>query len=450
MKFLPFLVLVLSSVGLFGQQEKPSNTRRSMADSLSNKGSLRGCITDAATGKPLPGASIYFADLKLGTSANENGEYRFDDISNGSFVVDISFQGYAAVAKMVTISKNTIADFQLSASVVENENVVITGVSKATELRKAPIPISVVKKAELYRSSATNIIEALTRKSGVSAITTGPAIAKPIIRGMGYNRIITLNDGMRQEGQQWGDEHGIEIDEYSVQKVEILRGPASLMYGSDALGGVINILTNTPMSEGTLKANVVVSNNANNDLWGFHGNVAGNVKGINFSAYGSRKSAGDYQNKYDGYVLNSRFNETDFGVSGGINRQWGYTHLAVSNFDQHTGIIEGDRNDEGAFLLYTGSALERVASNDDLESKTVFVPNQRIQHFKLVSDNSISVGKNRLSVVVGFQHNQRQEFGDPEMSENAGACFVLKTITYNTDFHLVVCRKRIPTKVKNP
>ena len=96
----------------------------------------------------------------------------------------------------------------------------------------------------MQQTVSTNIIEAITRKAGVSSLSTGPAISKPLIRGLGYNRVLTINDGVRQEGQQWGDEHGIEVDEYSVSKIEILKGPASLVYGSDAMAGVITIITN--------------------------------------------------------------------------------------------------------------------------------------------------------------------------------------------------------------
>src|SRR6185436_14372413 len=144
------------------------------------------------------------------------------------------------------------------------------------------------------------IIEALTKKPGVSSITTGPGISKPVIRGVGSNRIITMNDGVKQEGQQWGDEHGIEIDESSVNKVEIVKGPAALIYGSDALGGVINIFTNVPVSEGTIKGNLLGNYQTNNHLRSFNADIAGNVHGFNWNAYASSVDAADYKNKFDG------------------------------------------------------------------------------------------------------------------------------------------------------
>ena len=110
-----------------------------------------------------------------------------------------------------------------------------------------------VRKEDLLKGVAVNLIDGLSKLPGISQISTGPAISKPVIRGLGYNRVTVVNDGVRQEGQQWGDEHGIEIDEYSVTKVEVLKGPASLMYGSDALAGVINIISNPTLPSGTIR-----------------------------------------------------------------------------------------------------------------------------------------------------------------------------------------------------
>ncbi|MFS2122275.1 TonB-dependent receptor plug domain-containing protein, partial [Kosakonia cowanii] len=80
--------------------------------------------------------------------------------------------------------------------------------------------------------------------------------SKPFIHGLGYNRVITLQDGIRQEGQQWGDEHGIEVDQNSIDRVEVIKGPASLTYGSDAIGGVVNLITPAPVPEGKILGSV--------------------------------------------------------------------------------------------------------------------------------------------------------------------------------------------------
>src|SRR5207253_4513320 len=122
----------------------------------------------------------------------------------------------------------------------------VTGSSRATEMRTSPVPIIGIDRIHMNRNLNTNIIDAIAKLPGVNAVTTGPNVSKPYIRGLGFNRILTLYDGVRQEGQQWGDEHGIEVDQNTVDRVEVVKGPASLIYGSDAVAGVVNLLPPNP------------------------------------------------------------------------------------------------------------------------------------------------------------------------------------------------------------
>jgi iron complex outermembrane recepter protein len=398
------------------------------------KGKLTGTVTDATTQKMLSNVNLYITDLKVGTTTNGQGVYKFNNLPNGTFTIEVSFVGYKSYVGAVIINGNTVANFSLATSVIENEKVTVTGVSSATQLKRLPMQVSIISKKQMDESAGTNLLDAIANQAGISIVTTGPAIAKPFIRGLGYNRVVTINDGIRQEGQQWGDEHGVEVDEYSAQKVEVLRGAASLMYGSDAIGGVVNILTNVPVTNNTIKANLMGSTNSNNNMYGGYANVAGNINGYSWNVYGSVKDAGDYKNKYDGKVLNSRFNEKNFGGSAGINKSWGYSHLLFSNYDQHVGMVEGDRDANGNFIL-NGYGITNELGN----SKTPLIPNQRIRHFKIASDNSFSFNDgSRVTALVGYQRNQRQEFGDVAAPASPTSWFDLKTITYNIAYHLPV------------
>ena len=140
----------------------------------------------------------------------------------------------------------------------ELNEIVVTGISQSSELRTNPVPIVAIDAQSLLENTSSNIIDNISKQAGVNQITTGAAIAKPVIRGLSFNRIVTLYDGIRQEGQQWGDEHGIEIDEFSVERVEIIKGAGSLMYGSDALGGVINFLAPDPVERGVVKSKWII------------------------------------------------------------------------------------------------------------------------------------------------------------------------------------------------
>jgi iron complex outermembrane receptor protein len=402
---------------------------------------LTGTVKDAATGTPLSGASIYFSDAKIGTIANIEGKYIVRNLPAGHHLVEVTNVGYTAIVEHIDVLTGSERNFSLIPAVVENRGVTVTGVTSSTSTRNTPTPVTLVRRSQLLETPSTNIIDALAKQPGISQISTGPAISKPVIRGLSYNRVVVINDGVRQEGQQWGDEHGIEIDEASVNRVEILKGAASLMYGSDAIGGVIHFITNVPVAEGTIKGNLFSAVQTNNGQVGLNANLAGNSNGFNWNVYGSSKSAKDYQNKYDGRVFNSRFNERNFGGYLGLNKRWGFSHLILSSFNQNLGLVEGDRDDAtGQFIANGGSALERIANREDLDSRTLFTPKQNVQHYKITSDNSIAIGRNRLKVNLGYQNNIRKEFGNPEDPAEEELHFDLKTATYNLQWRLPEAR----------
>lgn len=401
-----------------------------------NRTQLSGKVTDVKTGAPLPGASVILAESKIGTSTDSSGNYILNNVPLGHTLIEVSYAGYKSSVEHVDIKTGTnTKNFTLTSSIVENEAVTITAVGNATSVRKAPIPITRVNKSELLATPSTNIIDAISRQPGISQLTTGPAISKPIIRGLGYNRLVVINDGVRQEGQQWGDEHGIEIDENSVSRVEIVKGPASLIYGSDALAGVINIITTNPVPVNTIKANFLSSYNTNNKQRSFFGSVGGNHSGFNWNGWGDVTAAADYKNKYDGRVWNSKFNNRNFGGYVGYNGAWGFTHLIVSNFNQKLGIIEGERNSNGNFIKALPNGINGEPTESDFNSTGPFIPYQHIRHFKVIADNSFKAGSGRITFNLAWQRNQRQEFGNADDPREKSLYFDLKTIDYNAAYH---------------
>ncbi len=398
---------------------------------------LSGVISDEKTGHPLAGASVILADSRTGTLTDSLGRYQFKNIPSGHTIIEISYAGYKTIVEHIDLLSNDSKNFKLVVSMLENEGVTVTAVANATSIRKTPIPITRVSKLELLSTSATNIIDALTRQPGISQLASGPAISKPIIRGLGYNRLVVINDGIRQEGQQWGDEHGIEIDENSVSRVEIVKGPASLIYGSDAIAGVINIITTNPVTVNTIKGNLLSSYQSNNRQRSVFANLGGNEKGFNWNTWGDYKAAADYKNHNDGRVFNSKFKEKNYGGYAGFNGTWGFSHLIFSNFNQKLGIIEGERDGNGAFVRQLQGGGSTPATEIDFNSLDPRVPYQHIKHTKLISDNSFKAGKGRLSLNLGWQRNQRQEFGDADLPDRATLFFDLNTFNYNTIYHFI-------------
>ncbi|MBL7744102.1 MAG: TonB-dependent receptor [Chitinophagaceae bacterium] len=408
-------------------------------NSSSANGVLSGKVMDARSKEPLPGATVYVHEAKAGAVADNNGAYRIQNLPAGKLLVEVTYAGYGSYIGTVTMNGDIQMDFLLSPEVVENQGVTVTGVSGATQIKKAPVPVTILKKENLLKDASSNLIDALSKTPGVSQVSTGPAISKPSIRGLGYNRVVVINDGVRQEGQQWGDEHGIEVDEYGVSKAEILKGPASIMYGSDALAGVINFISVVPPPQDMIRGNLFMNYQANNRLRGFHGDVGGNHAGFIWGLNGTYKAAADYKNKYDGYVFNSKFNEKDLSGHIGLNKSWGFTHLLVSSFDQMPGLIEGDRDDAtGKFLKRVnngGVEAEEIATNADFRSTAPFFPRQRIRHFKITTDNSFNIGKSRLTLNIGYQRNRREELGNVLDPEERELYFDLNTVNYNVQYH---------------
>ena len=398
---------------------------------------ITGKVNSAKDSSVLVGVTVYIPDLKLGAATDINGNYTIKNVPKGSFLAVVSYIGYASQTKEISVEETAIVNFTLEESGTSMTEVVVTGVSSATEQRNNPIPVSIVNQKDFLQNSATNIIDAIATAPGVSQMTLGPNISKPFIRGLGYNRVVTVNDGVRQEGQQWFDEFGIEIDEYSVNKVEILKGPASLSYGSDAMAGVINMLAAPPLPEGQIKGNVIGNFQSNNGLIAGSANIAGNVKGFIWDVRYTTKMAHDYQNKYDGYVANSAYSENNAKALVGINRKWGYSHLTVSSFDLKMGIIEGARDSAtGKFLQHfqvpgPGDSLGIAPSSGFKKYNNFPVIHQHIRHYKAVLDNSFIVGSGRLNLRLGFQQNQRQEANDLTQGDVYNNYFFLRTLNYD-------------------
>lgn len=390
----------------------------------------------------LPGVTIYIPDLKIGAITKADGTYSINNIPNGTFLIEVTSIGYASQMKEINLKEAATANFALHPSSVEYKEVVVTGVSSATEARSNPQSVDVVTHNDFVENSSSNLIDAISEKApSVNGMTLGPEISKPFIRGLGYNRLVTINDGVRQEGQQWFDEFGEEIDEYSIDRVEILKGPTALSYGSDAFAGVINMLAAPTPPEGAIKGSILSNYQTNNGLFGESVNLAGNQKGFVWDLRYSNKMAHCYQNKYDGYVANSGYSESNIKAMVGINRKWGYSHLTVSSVDMGLGIIEGARDSAtGKFLQhFTGfgnTDSMGIAPQDNFTKYNNFPGiHQHIRHYKAVLDNSLALGGGRLGLRLGLQQNYRQEANDitktDSIAEGYNNYFFLQTINYD-------------------
>lgn len=396
------------------------------SNAYSSIGSIQGRVIDAQTKESLPGALVTIPDLKISIVTDASGQFKFNNIpEKGRFLVEVRFIGYSTLIQTIDFSLNTNLEFSLFPSVIEAKEVVITGTAFSTDNRKNSTAVSSVTRDQLINRPSGNLIDAIAKVPGVSQVTTGGGISKPVIRGLSYNRVVTLVDGAKQEGQQWGDEHGMEVDQYSAGRVEVLRGAASLLYGSDALGGVINVLEPLPSPEGEVRGEVLGSYQSNNGLSGSSAMLQGNSNGFIWRARASLKSAYSYDTP-NGRIANTGFNETNFSGQLGFNKKWGYTHLNLSSFRNNIGLPDFTRNAEGMFEDENGSIL----TDKQLRDRNLFLPFQDIRHYKVAMNSHVLLGNGRLRTILAYQNNQRRELEDSRTSPSL--FFDLKT--YSSDF----------------
>ena len=394
----------------------------SMAATKTGKASLSGKVTDKIDNAPLIGVSIYFPELREGTISNEKGEYYISGLPAIQTTIQVSYVGHQTIVRNVNLRTTEKMDFVMEEANATINEVVVTGLTGTELMKNSPSPVSIVTSRELQATPSTNIIDAIAKQPGVAQITTGSGISKPVIRGLGYNRILVVNNGIRQEGQQWGDEHGIEVDGQSVHSVEILKGPASLVYGSDAMAGVLIFHDEPILPKGTMAGEAATEYQTNNGLFAYTLNFDGNKSGFVWNWRWSDKMAHDYKNKYDGYVSNSRFREKALSGLLGMNRNWGFSHLKLSYYHLTPGIVEGERDENTGNLLYEGKR----------KSYGKMLPFQQVKHYKAVWDNSLYIGDGSLKLLLGYQQNSREEF--EESKTESGLHFRLHSMNYDIHY----------------
>ena len=367
--------------------------------------SLSGYVFDRQNNNALPGASIYIPDLKTGTATDSTGYFQINNLPVTKLLVQVKFLGYQSETRFINLKDTTQLNFYLETTSIEGKEVVITGTAITSENERNSAAIKTVDRIDVITTPSTNLVDALAHTPGVSQITTGNAISKPVIRGLSFNRIITLNDGVRQEGQQWGDEHGIEIDKYSADRIEVMRGPASLMYGSDALGGVINVLDPVTPQINSLKGNFTTQYFTNEKLTGNSLMLEGNKNGIFGRVRGSFTDAAAYETPV-GEVENTGFREINLNATAGVNKKWGFTHVNFSRFNAYIGLPEGAHH----HAEEQEDAEDHVEDNHEETGRDIEVPYQQVTHNKVILNNRLYIGNSQLTVKGGWQQNQRREY----------------------------------------
>ncbi len=363
---------------------------------IHSQNSIQGVVTDTDTNQPLAYANIYLPKLEKGTLTDENGEFSISNLPNGEQKVIVSIIGYETYETTVSLPMNNTLEISLYASVIEMDEVILS--TPFHKLQKDNVMKVEQKKAsELKANGALTLADGINAISGVSSISTGIGIGKPVIRGLSSNRVLVYAQGIRLENQQFGDEHGLGINDSGIESVEVIKGPASLLYGSDALGGVLYVnperFASVNSSSGDLNFNYFTNTQGYNTNAGFKTST----DTFQFILRGSVAEHSDYKTK-NYRVTNTRFREQDLKAALGYH---------ISNFSTE-------------FRYNLNASQLGIPEEFGIQSlsKDPLLPNQNIHNHIFSSKSKLHFDKSSLELNLGFTYNDRKEFEEHHHDED--------------------------------
>ena len=384
---------------------------------LQAQNTLSGTVTDLKN-QPIKGVSVYASELHKGTTTDENGKYTFSNLPNRNLKISFTFVGFATQNKTInSLQKEYTLDVNLEETIFEMDEVIVsTAFNKIQSQNVMKVEHESIK--NLQRKGTATLIEGLATIPGVSQVSTGTSIGKPVIRGLSGNRVLVYSQGVRIENQQFGDEHGLGLNDSAIESVEVIKGPASLLYGSDALGGVLYFNPEKFADANTFKANFSQK---------YFSNTAGSSSSLGlktstdnwkFMARGSYNTHSDYKISGGDRVTNTRYNETDFKTGIGYSNAKFSSVLRYNYNELDLGIPEDGPEASGA---------------DQTTSKKTGFPKQGVFNHLLSLNNVFFFEKSKLDLDLGYVANDRSEFED---SNVAILHMKLKTFNYNAKYHL--------------
>ncbi|WP_262712747.1 TonB-dependent receptor [Algibacter pacificus] len=380
-----------------------------------NSFQIKGLVVSAKTLQPVEGANI-IGKKHFAISSN-TGEFTVNNLSKGTYIFTVSHMSYAEQTVSVTIEKTTVP---LKIFLTEAPNVLssieVIGKTNRRKLMESPVVAQNISKTFLNNNRENSLMQTLSKIPGVNTINIGSGQSKPVIRGLGFNRVVVVQNGIKHEAQQWGNDHGLEIDQYGIERIQIVKGPASLVYGSDAIAGVINIQPNAIPTPNSFKAEVNITAESNNDLLGISTGLESRKENwfyrgrLTYRDYADYKVPTDVIN-YENYVfkLDNHNLRNTAGQEANMSFSVGYTSDNItsetffSNVNAKNGFFA---NAHG--LEVRSSSIDYDGSNRDID-----LPFHKVNHFKITNNSSFSKGNHTYHVNFGFQNNYREEHSEP-------------------------------------
>lgn len=347
------------------------------------------------TETPVPRATVSIVELNRATTTDTAGQFRFDGVPAGRFTVAARRLGYSPAASTIVVGNSPVViELRLLPGAQHIEAVNVTATRSPTAPLTAPLSTSVLTGAQVDREGGVSLAHSVARLPGVRNVSTGQEIGKPMIRGLFGPRILVLADGSRLEDYSWSDEDGPSIDARIAQRVEVIRGPASVLYGSDALSGVINVIpAEVPFAAGDERVR-----NAAAEAYVASNNVelgsALMAEGAQ-STYGWRvMGTGRYSQNYqtpNGTMPNSSFWAFNGDAAFGIRGDRGNTTLRAAHYG-------------GEFHLLETTGPEPGDPNGG--------PIRQVSDDRLQATNEYSAGGLRLETKAQYQRHSLAEVSD--------------------------------------
>ncbi|WP_158453742.1 TonB-dependent receptor [Pontibacter korlensis] len=370
---------------------------------------LSGKVLDHDTRDVLVGATVYIPELDRAAISDEYGNYHFHQLCQGTYSLRVTYVGYEAERFSVKMGNSVTRDLQLHTDARVLRTVEVTG----EHLREQAQTQQTLAGRELEQTRGLALAETLKGIAGVTTLQTGPTISKPVIHGLHSNRVLLLNNGVRQEGQQWGAEHAPEIDPFVASEMKVIKGAAGVRYGADAIGGVVMVEPKAlPKSPG-ISGDLHLLGSTNNRQLATSATVEGNLEKVpplSWRLQGTLRKAGNSKTP-DYYLENTGLKEQNFSAAVGYNKEKYGSELYFSHFSTNLGILRESHIGSVKDLMY---AIERGrpsnADNADF-TYTINRPYQHVEHDLLKAKGYWQLGEaGKLEFVYGWQRNLREEY----------------------------------------
>ncbi|MBN4071152.1 TonB-dependent receptor [Crocinitomix catalasitica] len=383
---------------------------------------LIGKVIDAETTEGIPGARIYVPDLGYGAKTTVDGSFVLTNLPERILLVQISAPAFGTITVEVDFSTTTEKNFILKRSHIELDEILISNPASRLQSENI-IGIHVVKIKKIRNSGAMNLADGLATLKGVDVISTGMGIGKPVIRGLQGNRIVTYADGVRIENQQWGGDHGIGIGDLGIGGVEIIKGPASLLYGADAMGGVLYFVPESYAESNSVQAYAETMFNSGT-LGSMNEYGAKLNQRVKLNLSGSYNTFTNYLLPSSKYVRGTAFDEGNFKGSLGYNTSNWATNIRYSYLQNNFGITEDSLSD---------TLIDRRINN----------PFQRIENHRFSAENIFFFKNSKVRFTFGYSKNIRHEYDSVETVSNDPLLdMTLETATYDLKWYKPLKNKK--------